>query len=82
MDIQFLARFFLWCTVLNGGILLFSFCITMFTSLKEKVYELHGKWFPMSKETFTLAIYLLIGIYKIAIFVFNFIPWVVLTMLQ
>lgn len=61
MDIQVLTRFFMWCTIINGGLLLVSFLITMLTPIKDVIYELHSKWFPMPRETFNMALYTIIG---------------------
>ena len=79
MDIQMLTRFFMWCTVLNMGLLILSFLILAFA--RDFVYKVHGKWFPMSQERFNMVLYLFIGIYKIMVFVFNVIPWVVLAII-
>ena len=45
MDIQMLTRFFMWCTILNMGLLVFSSLILAFSS--DFMYRIHGKWFPM-----------------------------------
>ncbi|MHC4646213.1 MAG: DUF6868 family protein [Planctomycetota bacterium] len=42
------------------------------------VYRIHSKWFSISRETFNVAIYSFIGIYKIFVFVFNLIPCIAL----
>jgi hypothetical protein len=36
------------------------------------------QWFPMQRETFNVVLYSFLGAYKIIIFVFNIVPWVVL----
>ncbi len=76
MDINMLKVFFMWCTIINFGFLLFSFI--MVTVSGNLAYKMHSKWFPMTKEKFTFAMYLFIGIYKILFFVFNVVPWIAL----
>ena len=79
MDIQMLTSFFMWCTILNMGLLVSSFLILAFAG--DFVYMIHGKWFPMPRETFNVVLYSFIGMYKIIVLVFNAIPWAVLTII-
>ena len=76
MDIQMLTRFFMWCTILNGGLLIFSFLICAFAG--DWVHKMHSKWFPMPRETFNVVIYSFLGLFKIVFLVFNVVPWVAL----
>lgn len=79
MDIEMLTKFFMWCTILNMGLLMFSFLILAF--IGEFVYKMHSKWFPMPRETFNVVLYSFIGMYKITVIVFNAVPWIVLTII-
>ncbi len=45
MDIQMLTRFFMWCKILNMGLLVFSSLILAFSG--DFVYRIHSKWFPI-----------------------------------
>ncbi len=76
MDIQSLTRFFMWCTIINGALLVYSsiMCI-MAPSL---VYRMQSKWFPISRETFNVIIYSYLGLFKIVFLVFNVVPYVAL----
>jgi hypothetical protein len=79
MDVQMLTRFFMWCTILNIGLLVLSFLILAFAG--DFVYKIHGKWFPMPRETFNVVLYSFLGMYKIIVFVFNVIPWAALAII-
>lgn len=79
MNIQMLTNFFMWCTVLNMGLLIFSSLILAFNG--DFVYRLHSKWFPMPRETFNVALYAFLGMYKIIVFVFNVVPWAALVII-
>jgi len=79
MDIQMLTQFFMWCTILNFGLLIFSFLILAFAG--DFVYRLHGKWFPMPRETFNVVLYSFIAIYKILVLVFCVVPWIALVII-
>ena len=76
MDIQTVQAFFMWCTILNGALLVLSFLICAWAG--DWIYRMHGKWFPISRETFNIAFYSFLGLYKILLFVFNLIPYIAL----
>ena len=65
-----------WCCVINMGLLLWWFLIILFAH--DWVYRIHSKWFKMSKETFDAIHYTGIAFFKIAIFVFNIVPYIAL----
>jgi hypothetical protein len=73
MDIESLGNFFMWCTILNACLLVFSFLMLAYTG--DFVYQMHGKCFPMPRERFNEVVYAFISFYKILIIVFNFVPW-------
>lgn len=79
MDIQVLTKFFMWCTILNMGLLFFLFLILAFA--RDFVYKMHGECFPMPQETFNVVFYSFMGMYKIIVLVFNVIPWAALAIL-
>jgi hypothetical protein len=76
MNIQLLTSFFMWCTIINFGLLIL-FTI-MIIPAEDLVYRIHSKWFSFSRETFNVVIYSFLGLYKIAILVFNLVPWIAL----
>ena len=76
MDIHTVKAFFLWCTIVNGALLILSFL--MFACAGDWIYGIHSKWFPMSREAFNVAIYSFLGLFKIFVLVFNLVPYVVL----
>ena len=72
MDIQTLTRFFMWCTIMNGGILTLWTVFCMFAP--NLVYSTQKRWFPISRETFDVFIYSFLGLFKIFFLIFNVIP--------
>jgi len=76
MDIEKLTTFFMWCTILNLGLLVLSSLICV--CAKDWAYQIHSRWFSISRETFNVAIYSFLGLYKVLIFVFSLIPYVAL----
>lgn len=76
MDIQTLTIFFMWCSIMNGALLVFW--TTMCISAPDLVYRTQSKWFPIPRETYNVIIYSFIGLFKIVFLVFNVVPYVAL----
>lgn len=80
MDIATLRAFFMWCTILNGGLLILSFLIFVFAG--DLMYRILSTWYhPISKDTFHVAVYSLIGLFKILVLIFNLVPYVALVIM-
>jgi len=76
MDIQTLTDFFMWCTIINGGLLVLW--TTMFLFAPELVYSTQSKWIPIPRETFNVVMYSFLGLFKIVFLAFNAVPYVAL----
>ena len=72
MDIQTVTRFFMWCSIIDGGLLILW--TVMFMAAPDLVYRTQSRWFPLPRETFNVIIYLLLGLFKIFFLVFNIVP--------
>lgn len=81
MDITFLKTFFMWCTIIDFGLLLIMFLIFVVTG-GDWVYRLHGRWFPMPKESFNVVIYSFIGGFKMLWMIFNVVPYIALVIMD
>ncbi len=79
MDIDSIRAFFMWCTILNVALLLFSSLMCICAG--DWAYRIHSKWFSISRETFNVAIYSFLALYKILVIVFNLIPYIALSIL-
>lgn len=76
MDMQALTNFFMWCTILNGGLLVFwSFFIILMPDL---VYRLQSTVFPIPRETYNVVMYCFLGFFKLIVIVFNVVPYIAL----
>ena len=64
-------------SIVNMGLLVLAFLLWLFAS--DRIYALHGTWFPMPRETFNALFCFLLGSCKIIVFVFNIVPWLVLS---
>lgn len=76
MDIQTLTSFFMWCTIINAGVLLFLALIFMLAP--NLIYRLQSMVISFSRETFDIVFYSFIGFYKLIVLVFNVVPWIAL----
>jgi hypothetical protein len=76
MDIQTVQQFFMWCTIINAALLVFSFL--MCASAGGWIYRMHSKCFPMSRETFNVAVYSFLGVYKMFFVALNLVPYLAL----
>ena len=80
MDIHMLCVFFMWCTIINAGLLILMSLILAFAG--DWIYRLHTKLFPMPRETFNVVIYSFLGLYKIALIMFNLAPYLALLIMK
>jgi hypothetical protein len=76
MEISILKSFLLWCTIINAGLLMLTFLMFVFAG--NLIYHVHTKWFPMSRETFSVVLYCFLGLYKVFFIMFNLVPYVAL----
>ena len=75
MDIQTLTSFFMWCSIINGGILVvWSLTAVLATDWAYRTQ----KWFPIPRDKFNVMFYLFIGIFKTVFLVFNLVPYLAL----
>jgi len=65
-----------WCTVLNVGML--AVWSLAFAFARDLVFKVHTRWFRISEERFDEIHYTLMGYYKLAVFLFNLAPYLVL----
>jgi len=76
MDIQTLTAFFMWCTIINSGIL-FLWAM-LFLLVPNLLYRTQSKWISISRENFDLVFYSFMGVFKVFIIIFNLVPWLAL----
>ncbi|MFH1477133.1 MAG: DUF6868 family protein [Verrucomicrobiota bacterium] len=79
MDINTVRAFFMWCTIMNAGILMLASLILVFAG--NRVFRIHSKWIPMTRDAFDIAIYCLLGFFKIVVIVFNLVPYIALVII-
>ncbi|HFS85484.1 MAG TPA: hypothetical protein ENK72_02580 [Epsilonproteobacteria bacterium] len=79
MTPEALEQFFLWCTIVNTVIYLFTVFAVLL--LKSFVLKIHQLLFQMDEAATLQSIQHYLGNFKLFITVFNFTPWLVLVMM-
>ena len=77
MDIEALREFFMWCSIINGCLLIMMFIFTAFAG--DLVYKTQSKFYPMPRETFNIVIYSFIGLFKLVFIALNLVPFLALS---
>lgn len=80
MNIQKATAFFMWCTIINGGLLVLSLIIGL-TGL-DWAYSVQGKLFQIPREGLNMAYYSFLGLFKIIWLAFNVVPYVALLIIR
>ena len=80
MDVGTVRAFFMWCSILNGALLIFTALVCAFG--KEWIYRVHGKWYPIPRDAFLVVIYSTIALYKILFITLNLVPYLALSILD
>ena len=80
MDIQTLTSFFMWCTVIDGAILVLW--TLMFASIPDLIYRVQSRLFPIHRETFNAVMYGFLGLFKLLFLVFNLVPYLTLLLMR
>jgi len=76
MTIEIIRDTFLWCTLINWGMLLFWFLILTFA--RSWAYKMHSKFAKITEEEFNLVHYKGGVYFKVLIFAFNLAPYLAL----
>ena len=74
-----LREFLGWCTLINVGFLVFSSLVMML--MRGPISRLHGKMFGLGEEDISRAFYQFVAQYKIAIILFNLVPYLALVIM-
>jgi hypothetical protein len=79
MNMQILTTFFMWCSIINGSILLLW--AVFFAFAPDLVYAIQNKFIPIPRESYNLVMYSFLGLFKILFLLFNLIPYLALVII-
>ena len=80
MSLETLQAFFMWCSIINFGLMMISFLLI--TLCKEWVYKTHSRWFNIPRESFDTVLYCFLGAYKLLVWVFCIVPWIAISIIN
>ncbi len=76
MTLEEIRAAFGWCTLINWAALLWWWLFLWLA--RDFVYRLHSKWFKLSEQAFDGMHYAGMGLFKVAILMFNLVPYIAL----
>jgi hypothetical protein len=79
-ETQTVRRFLAWCLILNYGVLIIWFVV--FIAAHDQIYDLHSRWFAITRSEFDVAMYYSMAIYKIGVMLFNLMPYLALRIMD
>jgi len=80
MSTEQLRTFFGWCTLINFGLLLVG--VIQIYLMADWLSEFHSKIFSIEAKSARQSYFLYLAYYKLAIIVFNLVPYVALRMIS
>ncbi len=80
MNIETVHEFLGWCTVINLGVLFFG--VIKVLSIRDWASKVHAKMFQVDEASVRQAYFLYFVYYKIAIIVFNLVPYIALSIMD
>jgi hypothetical protein len=70
----------MWCSIINVALLWFAYLVCAFAG--GFIYRTHTRWFQFSREAFNIAIYSMLGFYKIVTIACFVVPFVALCIIS
>jgi len=80
MNLVILRELFMWMTVIN--LVIFMWSAIMCMAMKNFIARFHGRMFGLSPEAIKATLYGFLGVYKIVFIVFVFVPWLALLIMS
>ena len=80
ISIDTVREFFGWCTVINIGILLIATIFIAFA--RGTITTIHSKLFKLNDTDLSHVYFQFLGQYKLAIYVFNLVPYIALRIMM
>jgi uncharacterized protein DUF6868 len=78
--IETIREFIGWCTVINIGLMIFSAIIVI--AFRGPILRIHAKMFNLDEKYLSRAYFQYLAQYKIAVIVFNIIPYFALKIMS
>ena len=79
MSIETIREFLGWCTIINLGVFLFS--TVKILLIRDWASKIHARMFNIDETSVRHSYFMYLAYYKIAIIVFNIVPYIALTIM-
>ena len=79
MSIYDVRNFFMWCTIINAGLLILSFLVIWIFG--KNICGKYSKLFDITEGQFNAAMFTFVGMFKIQWLVFNLVPFAALSVI-
>ena len=76
MQVELLRDVLAWCALINYVVIIIWWLI--FSLAHDWIFGLHSRWFRIARERYDAIHMVSLAFYKICIFVFNLVPYLVL----
>lgn len=73
MTLELVRNMLGWCAVINLGLLVWWFLFVVLAH--DWTYQVHTKWFQLTRERFDAMHYAGMAMFKMLIFFFNLVPY-------
>ena len=78
--IEAVREFFWWCSIINIGLLMVS--VIFVVSLRDPILRIHTKMFNLEESVLSRGYFQYLAQYKIAVIVFNIVPYFALKIMS
>lgn len=75
-SIETLTEFFGWCSAINIGLLILASLVLVL--IRGPILKIHAKMFGLGEQDLSRAYFQYLAQYKIAILIFNLVPYITL----
>ena len=76
MEAEEIRKVLGWCLAINMGFLMVWFLGIVFA--RDFAFRIHSRWFKIAEERFDEIHYTMMGHFKLAVIVFNLVPYLAL----
>lgn len=80
MTLAQLQSFLFWGAALNYATLLLAFATWAYAG--DALYRMHARWFALDRAQCHRSVYLMLGVYKLGIWLFFVVPWIALLIVR
>lgn len=80
MDISAVKEFFMWCTIINTGLLILTSIAVVF--LRDFSFKMNSMFFSISRDAFNVLACSFLALFKVFVIVFNLAPFIALVIID